>query len=411
MLQQDKADWGQSIDEPGLLWQRGDVKLTNDEYTAEWIIEGHQGDGRSIEEMKTNIKQIFAMRKVLKYWLRRSEQKYHVGKGEIGIQPIGRSASEDIYVYNMHDVSKGAAQITVKYRKKETLARLNEVNMARHLPGGAVKEDVSYLQSGGFGWGWSSAQDGAGAAKTLRQSLTANSEPLITESSQYLSKDDVGLLKLMILNDVMAVLLTRYVADGDAHTHEKNMQRYFPKSKRPQYVHALAHQPLPAKALFQLRSQLWSDVESMAAILLKAIDLGQLDLQHILRREHAPQPQGPIKQGEEQAPDPTRSLLEAQHSIKKGAVDNKPRLALQKAVFGDQLSELNARIRQVIHAYTEQPGEQKHTAVVSSKGYAKVDPQEEAGAVYELRGDEVTMSEGDLTRIFATLESLYKAAL
>jgi hypothetical protein len=44
-----------------------------------------------------------------------------------------------------------------------------------------------------------------------------------------LTQDDVGLIKLMIINDAMAATMTRYnAAKGEAQ--EKNIQRFFPKS-------------------------------------------------------------------------------------------------------------------------------------------------------------------------------------
>jgi hypothetical protein len=63
---------GKELPSPATIWRDSDVSLTNDEYTAEWIIEGHLGDGRTIDEMKANIRQIFTMRKEVKPHLQKS---------------------------------------------------------------------------------------------------------------------------------------------------------------------------------------------------------------------------------------------------------------------------------------------------------------------------------------------------
>jgi hypothetical protein len=389
---------GNEIDLPAIVWQDGDVSLTNDEHTAEWIIEGHLGGGRTIGEMKENVRKVFAMRKEVHLHLQKSQKFFEVAGDEIAIKHIDAPLKSDIFLCNLHDSSSGAAQITVKYENKATLARISEVNISKHLEGGPISNDIEYL-----------AGKGSSQANKLLSALAKSSMPLSFPGKTYLTSDDMGLVKLMILGDTLAALLTRYVADGDAHTHEKNMQRYFPKSKRPHYVHALAGEELSHGLMAMLRVQLVKELKELAAIFMKFAAFDQLELQYILSKEHTE------KTGGQQAGKLTElagQLLEAQLYAKKGGATGSQILALETAIFGEELSEFHARLRQVIEAYTELPNEQKHSAVVSSKGYAKLDLKtEKPGGVYELRDREVPMGEENLEGIFQALEILLKVAI
>lgn len=395
---------GKEVPSPATIYQDGDVRLTNDEYTAEWIIEGHLGEGRTLEEMKANIEQIFTMRKAVKAHLQKSKDFFEVTADEVVIQPIGAPPTSDVFLCNLHDVSSGAAQITVKYLNKKTLARISEVNISKHLAGGPIQDDIRYLKG-----------KGTGAANALLGELIETSQPFGLSQKTYLTKEEMGLVKLMILSDTMAVLLTRYVADEDADTHEKNMQRYFPKARRPHYVHAAAGAALPDEILKLLRQKLMSEVDGMMKSIVFHADLGQLELQYILSKEHTEKPkEDPEKSGaqpKEKLTDSAYQLLDAQAGLRKGKSTGDQKLFLRNAIFGKDLAELRSRLTQVIAAYTELATEDNHSAVVSSKGYAKLDLKtEKPGGVYELRDREIAMGEGNVKGILQALEILLKVA-
>jgi hypothetical protein len=273
------------------------------------------------------------------------------------------------------------------------------------LVGGPIPDDIQYLKG-----------KGSGAANALLLELSETSPPFSLSKETYLTKEEMGLVKLMILCDTLAVLLTRYVADKDAHTHEKNMQRYFPKARRPHYVHAVAGAPLPDEILKLLRQKLMSEVDGMMKSIVFHADLGRLELQYILSKEHTEKPKkGSEKSGEqtkEKLTDTAYQLLDTQAEIRKGKSTGDQKLFLRNAVFGKDLSELRSRLTQVIAAYTELSTEQNHSAVVSSKGYAKLDlTTEKPGGVYELRDREIAMGEDNLKGIFQALETLLQVAV
>jgi hypothetical protein len=90
-----------------------------------------------------------------------------------------------------------------------------------------------------------------------------------------LTTDDVGLLKLMVLNDALATTMSRYNAQlGQAE--DKNIQRFFPKSRRDEYTKAVAQTNLDANEMAALRVELNRTAAADAQLLYNSADAGAL---------------------------------------------------------------------------------------------------------------------------------------
>lgn len=388
-------------------WQDGMVKLTNDTSSPEWIIEAHGGGGVDRKGMSTQITKMFAMRGEMKDSINTYEQAHpgeiiaFIPADEVLLGAFGIFTENKTFVYKMDAVSKGAAQITFKYMQKPALKRIAEANVSRYLKGGAIKNDLSYLEETSDYGSLTKlfASDAAPQAQELRAALVAKSVPIKHGGVTYLSAEDVGIIKLMVINDAMATLVVRFNATY-GQSRDKNLQRFFPKSKRPNYVHAMAARKVPDEALQILRGHMMAQRANMIDAFKANLELSSIDISTIASREVAE--------------DERAGLGAIMIKLQNGTASTGERQQIDRLIFGQAGDTFRNKLTEVIDAYTEQAGEDKHRvgqdreAVVKSMSYADVDPTAEPGAVYELRDKEINMAENDLTAINAALDILFR---
>lgn len=390
------------------VWKNGMVKLTNDTNSPEWIIEAHGDAGTDRQGMTTEITKMFAMRTEMRDKLK-AYKATHAGEiiafvpeAEVASELFGLFTPYKTFVYEMTDVSEGAAQITFKYTQKPSLKRIAEVNVSRYLKGGAIRDDLSYLGKTSDYNSFTKlfASDAAPQAQSVRAALVANSIPFAHQGVTYLSAEDVGVTKLMVINDAMATLVVRFNATF-GQSRDKNLQRFFPKSRRPDYVHAMAGRKVPDAVLDKLRGHLMAQRDNMTSALKAELDLGSIDISTIANAEVAE--------------DARAELGVIMIKIHANTATTQERAKIDKLIFGKDDGKFRTKLTEVINAYTEQAGEEMHKlggpreAVVKSMNYADVDATNEPGAVYELRDKEILMSENDLNAINAALDVLFAA--
>jgi len=473
--------------------QKGKVKLENDVHTAEWIIEGHTGDGTDYEEMMAEIGDIFAMRAQLKNAIAavpKAQETDHVlftplsnVGGDLGVpksievedskeeqttkkefneddamaeafggggeedfmsmfdQPVMEFGKEPIdpipevmapaatvtnanllFEYpKMADRSNGSAQITLLYRNKDTIKRITELNAMKFLKGDKVQEtggkgdtekQRDYLETEGTvkKKKWSIFKKGSyqadiqTAASRFQTNLSTASSALIVDDVPYLTADEVGTLKLMILNDTIAAVLSRF--DGLAgEAHQKNLLTFMPKARRDTYAHALAGQKIPDAALEVLGSELAKSVPDMKDALME-----QLDLQAISRLD-----QREVTGGLEE--DDQMEFMKLRVKLSDGTLTPEEEVGFKQFLFGIESTRIIQSMFEVVNAYTETVAlGDTHTdesgdrsTVIRSFDYAGVDSENDPGAVFETR-KEVPMAEDNIDLIAAALKQLLTVA-
>jgi Domain of unknown function (DUF4157) len=388
-------------------WQDGMVKLTNDTSSPEWVIEAHGGGGVDRNGMSTQIAKMFAMRGEMKDAINNYENAHpgeiiaFLPEADLSSALFGLFTENKTFVYKMDAVSKGAAQITFKYMQKPALKRIAEANVSRYLKGGAIRNDLSYLEeTSDYNWLTKKfASDAAPQAQELRAALVARSITIKHGGVTYLSAEDVGIIKLMVINDAMATLVVRFNATF-GQSRDKNLQRFFPKSKRPNYVHAMAARQVPDEALQSLRQHMLAQRGNMIDDFKANLELSSIDISTIASREVAENQRA--------------GLGAIMIKLQNGTASTGERQQIDRLIFGQDGDTFRNKLTEVIEAYTEQAGEDKHRveqnreAVVKSMSYADVDPTAEPGAVYELRDKEISMAENDLNAINAALDILFR---
>ncbi|HEX7838028.1 MAG TPA: DUF4157 domain-containing protein [Kofleriaceae bacterium] len=255
------------------LLTAGAVSLTNDETSAEWIIARHGADvtpAAMRQNITGDIAQLFAMRDDLADFVNTLQG---INAGQVIALSRGLIASLDVtgdppgvFVYTPGN-SRGTAQITVQYTNAEAIKRINLLNASKYLPGTKVApgEDVQRV-TGTEGWGLQLSDVLGGTsfsqAGVLLAALTASSHAIVDAALPAppvpvvtFTQAQVALVKLMVLNDAMAATMTRYAAlIGEAH--EKNIQRFFPKSRRDEYSRAVARGAINAPTFLALRAEI-----------------------------------------------------------------------------------------------------------------------------------------------------------
>jgi hypothetical protein len=244
------------------------VAFTNDVRSAEWKIETHVLNGKTPPEVMTNITQdlklMFAMRAELARDVQAQMARFPgepivITPGQTGnLSHIGGAG---LFEYRPSVQAEGKAQITVQYQNKETIRRICLLNASKYLTGTKIGEgdDVAHaIGSPGLVQSFLGlvGSTSFSTAETLLKALTATAVAVPDgNGTTVLTQDDVGLIKLMIINDAMAATMPRYNATkGEAQ--EKNIQRFFPKSQRQSYVNALAGHDVGVPILATLRAQL-----------------------------------------------------------------------------------------------------------------------------------------------------------
>jgi hypothetical protein len=236
------------------------------------------------------------------------------------------------------------------------------------------------------------------------QGLVSLATPIASESGILLSKEQVGLIMLMVLNDAMASTMRRH-ASNIGQTADKNVQRFFPKSRRDKYVIALAKRPFGDEYFQALRNQLTSKAAQIAALEWNSCDPYALIIQ------------------------PTQATLANDASllladIQARGMNNKPVTNLEitrvkNAVLGVDAADLAAWIGRAALAYTDTSDPAAAVPaghytgpngnVILSLAFTPVTPGR-YGAVYEFRDNEVPMTMDNRDDVLNVMRTLFSVA-
>jgi len=284
------ASFGAQVAYDETLLQSNQVKLTNDVMSAEWIIERHGADV-PVATMRTNlnndIAEMFDRRTELATELPIIEALAGLaGTPVVGLVP-GNVASlhlaPSIFVYKPGP-NKGKAQITVQYTAEEAIRRINLVNASKFRVGTKVAEGEDKVRVAGTEGAALLAADVAGttafsSARAMLTGLEGTSQAIpqtgVAPPTPRLTAQQVGLIKLMVINDAMATTMTHYNARlGQAE--DKNVQRFFPKSRRDEYTRAVAAANLDATEMAALHAEINRTANADAQLAYNGADPGAL---------------------------------------------------------------------------------------------------------------------------------------
>lgn len=275
-----------------LMQTSNEVKLTNDVISAEWVIERHHNDVTPAimrQNLYGDIAHLFDMRNALK---NKVENLQH--PGAIVILCPGNVANlrnavpgPGIFVYRPGP-NRGQAQITAQYSNEETIKRINLLNASKFLRGTKVANGEDIPRISGREPAELRAQDVAATtsfstAGALLANLVATSLPIVQglgagvmgPPAMRLTSHQVGLIKLMVINDALSTAMVRYHARlGQAQ--QKNLQRFFPKSRRDEYTKTIAKANLNAAEMGALNAEINRTSAVDALLLFNAADPGAL---------------------------------------------------------------------------------------------------------------------------------------
>src|SRR5262249_53017674 len=122
-----------------------------------------------------------------------------------------------LFLYRPAVPGAGKVQITVQYQNGDTIRRINELNTSKYLTGSKIVEGEDAAQVAGTPSLAQQARDTLGTssfstAHTMLSALTAASAPIVVAGVTELTTANVGLIKLMVINDAMASTMTRHAA-------------------------------------------------------------------------------------------------------------------------------------------------------------------------------------------------------
>jgi hypothetical protein len=385
------------------LLTTGHVSMTNDTHSSEWKIERH-GANLAHGAMKTaliaDIELMFDARRAL---ANKVNTLAAANAGSIIALAPGNRAflhnapdPEGVFQY-LPGASIGKAQITLQYTNVDTIERINLLNASKFLPGTKVApgEDASRVagtQSAALtladGAGTTSFSSATGLLNGLRATSLAVTDA--ATAAVIITQNQVGLIKLMVLNDALAATMTRY-ASTRGEAHQKNIQRFLPKSRRDEYVRAVIQANITAPHMALLRAEINRTAAADAQLLYNSSDPGSLDTNEAFTEAAA-------------ANDPN---LVNMINAKQNAFNNVPatpaHIALLKtAVLGANGATLQTWINRGAEAYTDvsaagvdtgqyQPGGNGNV-IRSTYGFTPV-AGGNPGAVYEFREREIAMTE------------------
>jgi hypothetical protein len=397
------------------VFQAGRVKLTNDTTAAEWIIEGHKADGLNVDAMISNMKQDIASAIALRQQLKHVIDLVKQGNPPANLVILAPGATanllpagpQGLFEYTPGNVVNGAAQITVQYENPETIKRICLLNASKYLPGKKIAMgDDADMVAGSMvtSLKYKVGQSSFASAEALLQALVDLAVPIASENGVLLSREQVGLIMLMVLNDAMASTMRRHAA-AIGQTDDKNVQRFFPKSRRDRYVIALAKRPFGDQYFQALRNQITSKADQIATLEWNSCDPYALIIA------------------------PTQATLALDASveladIQSRGLNNKPVTNVEitrvkNAVLGMNAADLAARLGRAALAYTDTsdpvtvppPG---HYAgpngnVILSLQFTPVTPGK-YGAVYEFRDNEVPMTMDNRDDVLNVMRTLFSVA-
>jgi hypothetical protein len=399
----------------------GRVRLTNDTVTAEWVIEGHAVQGLSIATMMQNIKQDIANLIGLRQQVRGTIvalQGQHAGDTILikpGAGDLRALGPEGLFEYDPGVAVNGSAQLTVQYENLQTITRICKVNASRFLPGtkiaagdeAAVASDtLSLAQKAQYNIG----QSGFASAETLLQALTNLAQPVVGAGvgggGGTLTKAQIGLVMLMVVNDAMASCMRRYAADI-GETDDKNIQRFFPKSERQVYVNAVARTNVPGATLGALRAELNRTAAAVAQLVWNSCDPYALHLAGATQ-EH-------LAGGGDPAVAAGWAAIQGR-GVRGQQIPGFEKDRVKNAALGLHGATLQTWIGRAALAYTDATGAATDHYDVHGNGNVIASLQFTPvagvgrGAVYELRDNEVAMAIGQTDAVTDTLTTLFNAA-
>jgi hypothetical protein len=394
--------------------QAGRVKLTNDTNTAEWVIEGHRVDGLDVETMIANMKGDIASVIALRQQLKHAIDQVKTGNPPVNhiILAPGAPANllpagpQGLFEYTPGAVVNGSAQITVQYENPETIKRICLLNASKYLPGTKIAMgDDADMVAGSMGTTlkYKMAQSSFANAEALLQSLVNLAKPVASEGGVLLSKEQVGLLMLMVLNDAMASTMRRHAA-GIGQTDDKNVQRFYPKSRRDLYVLALARRPFGDQYFQALRNQITTAANQIATLEWNSCDPYALII--------APT-QATL------ANDASLLLADIQaRGMNSKPVTNLEITRVKNAVLGVNAADLAGWIGRAALAYTDTSDPAVVPAghytgvngnVILSLAFTPVTPGR-YGAVYEFRDHEVPITMENRDDVLKVMRTLFTVA-
>jgi len=417
------------------------VKLTNDVQSAEWVIERHAVDvpaDTMRRNLRSDIDAMFAARSALVTGVGRLQQG-HAGEAAIAPGPAANiNAVSPVFIYRPGP-NVGKAQVTAMYTKEDTVRRINKLNVSKYLIGSKVAEGEDIPRIAGTADRALYDADIAGttsfsSAETLLTDMRNASLPIPASAGGpvRLAAAQVGLIKLMVLNDALATTMVRY-QDVVGQAQEKNIQRFFPKSRRNEYVKAIARADLDAVEMAALHTEIQRTSVADAQRLFNAADPGALRTDEAFRDlglGHATMP----------------GMLTAKGQLANPALGvplPADLLNIKNAVLGANGAILAAWINIAAGAYTDltahgnqhvfhDPGKVNQTqadiaaygagngGVVSSvlqtsAGFTPV-AGGDRGAIYEMREREIGIDRsglfnfGSLSEIHAAIDGIFNAA-
>jgi hypothetical protein len=423
--------WGGQRNQDFTLLDSAPVELTNDVNQAEWVIKRHGADVTP-DAMKTNlaadITKLFEMRsklalKVAALASRNPGMFIALVPGDV--DPLDTGADPEGVFFYRAGTSKGKAQITVQYTKEETLRRINLLNASKFLTGTKVAEGEDVSRIAGTESTALKRADLAGqtsfsnAAGLLTQLIAASTEIRDAGTNALvLNVHQVGLIKLMVLNDAVATTMVRYAAQL-GQGQEKNLQRLFPKSRRDEYSKAVAGAAISPANMLLLRTEILNTAAADAALLYAAADAGAL------RVDEAFNALGPGHAN-------MATMLQARNQL-QGVLPGVPTPAdinmIKSAVLGANGALVVPRVQEAARAYTDTsvagtdqwvggagPGGGASSRVIApTRGFTPV-AGAAPGAIYEFREREIAAEEprwykiGSVADLKDALEKMFEAS-
>jgi hypothetical protein len=407
-----------------VLRASANVKLTNDVRSAEWIIERHQADLPAAEmrqTLKDDIDFMFQARNDLAAAVAGVGNGY---VGEVGITggtKADTNASPQVFIYKVGP-KKGKAQITAQYSNEETISRINKLNASKFLTGTKVDVGEDVARVSGTESTALQNRDILGTtsfstAGVLLGGLVAGSAAIPRNGAigDRLTQAQVGLIKLMVINDALATTMVRY-QDRVGQGQEKNIQRFFPKSRRDEYVKTIAQADLDAVEMGALRTEIQNTSAADAQLVFNNADPGALRTDEafteLVNTGHAVDAVN-YATAKGRLLDPTQGVANPAHV-----------LGIKTAVLGANGALLAAWINDAARAYTDttlagtdhlmhDPGKVNQTpqdiidygvggggvvgaVIETSRGFTPVLGR---GAIYEMREREINIDKSGLLNI------------
>lgn len=266
------------------LLQSGQVSLTNDVESAEWVIARHGADldARDMyDALDADLGQMFRMITALSTAVTtlaaaNAGQTVVLAPGNVATLHTA-PAGTGVFVYRPGTAaSKGKAQVTFQYTSLDTVRRINKLNASKFITGTkvAVGEDadrVAGTESQALRTADTEGSTSFSRAGVLLDQLVASSNAI----AGALTAAQVGLVKLMVINDALATTMVSYNARlGQAQ--EKNLQRFFPKSRRNEYVRLVAGANVSDANMLLLRAEINRTAAADALLFYNRADPGAL---------------------------------------------------------------------------------------------------------------------------------------